>query len=254
MLDPFTLALIGAGTGALLDNDKPLRGAAIGGTLGYGGGSLLGAGGIGGSTSPFSVGAGANGIGTNFMAGGDVGRGLVMNASMAAPSLSASAPSASYAANGTGIALGDVAASSALNNTALAGSNLASGVGAGTGIGGSAGTGIQLANAGQGMFGFDPVSAAQGGAGISNLGQYATGSGTDIMAAAPSMWDKVSPYMNIQNLQGATMVANQFKPRPMPSNSGGRITQGQAPAPALGGNIQTLLAKMPERKRISLLV
>ena len=47
MFDPFTLAMIGAGAGALLDPKKPLRGAAIGGSLGYGGGTLLGAGGAG---------------------------------------------------------------------------------------------------------------------------------------------------------------------------------------------------------------
>ena len=46
MFDPITMALIGAGTGALLDPKKPLRGAAIGGTLGYGGGTAFGSGGL----------------------------------------------------------------------------------------------------------------------------------------------------------------------------------------------------------------
>lgn len=40
MFDPITMALIGAGTGALIDRKKPLRGAFIGGGLGYGGGLL----------------------------------------------------------------------------------------------------------------------------------------------------------------------------------------------------------------------
>jgi hypothetical protein len=60
MFDPITLALIGAGTGALIDRKKPLRGAVIGGTLGYGGGTAFGAGGkglLGSTTAPTSAGA-----------------------------------------------------------------------------------------------------------------------------------------------------------------------------------------------------
>jgi hypothetical protein len=40
MFDPFTLAMIGAGVGALTNPKKPLKGAIIGGGLGYGGGLL----------------------------------------------------------------------------------------------------------------------------------------------------------------------------------------------------------------------
>ena len=90
----------------------------------------------------------------------------------------------------------------------------------------------------------------------SPLATYTGGEGlfSNAMGNIGSSIEDIKPYFNVQNLQGAAMVANQFQPRPMPSSSGGRITQGQAPAPALGGNIQTLLARMPERKRISLLV
>jgi hypothetical protein len=85
---------------------------------------------------------------------------------------------------------------------------------------------------------------------------YTGGEGlfSNAMGNIGSSIEDIKPYFNVQNLQGAAMVANQFQPRPMPSSSGGGISRGQAPAPALGGNIQTLLAKMPERKRISLLV
>lgn len=40
MFDPFTLAMIGAGIGALTNPKKPIQGAIIGGGLGYGGGLL----------------------------------------------------------------------------------------------------------------------------------------------------------------------------------------------------------------------
>ena len=99
---------MGAGLGALgglLTGNDPIKGAALGGATGgllgglpagaWGGGS---AGVAGGSTSPLSAGSLFNGIGTNAMAGGDIGAGLAMNASMAAPSLMSAAPTASYAA------------------------------------------------------------------------------------------------------------------------------------------------------------
>ena len=65
MFDPFTLALIGAGTGALIDRKKPLRGAAIGGTLGYGGGTLLGT----SAVSPAGAEVAKNAIASNIAAG-----------------------------------------------------------------------------------------------------------------------------------------------------------------------------------------
>jgi hypothetical protein len=214
--------LIGAGVGALgglVTGNDPLKTAALGATVGAGG-------------------YGAGLWGTGAAGGAGAGAGL--------------ATGAGSAAGGTGIALGDVAASSALP-TVLSGSNLATGVGVGTGVGGATGTGIQLANAGTGLYGFDPVSAAQGGAGISNLGQYATGAGTDIMAASPSLFDKMKPYANVQNLSGAAMVADRFNQRPqMPTAPSGGISRGQAPQ---GTDVMALLASMKprEQRRISLL-
>lgn len=56
MGDPvFTPMIIGAGVGAMMDKDQPLRGAALGGALGYGGSAVMGAGGV--ASSPNAYGA-----------------------------------------------------------------------------------------------------------------------------------------------------------------------------------------------------
>jgi hypothetical protein len=219
--------LWGAGLGALgglLTKKNPFETALIGAALGTGAGAL-GAGAAG--TTAGSAGL-ASGAGT--------------------------------AAGGTGIALGDIAASKALADTALAGSNLASGIGAGTGIGGAAGTGVQLANAGGGLLGFNPISAAQGASGISNLGQYATGVGTDLMAASPTLYDRLKPYATIDNLSGAANIMSKFQPKQPSPAPQGRVSQGQAPAGGLGqGGVEGLLAELEkqrqtQRQPISLLV
>lgn len=211
---PLAPILIGAGVGALggaITGRNPFETALMGAALGTGAGAL----GVGGATA--------------------AGTGL--------------ATGAGSAAAGTGIALGDIAASSALP-TALEGSTLASGIGAGTGIGGATGTGIQLANAGGGLMAFEPVSAAQGAAGISNLGQYATGMGTDIMAANPTLYDKLSKYATIDNLKGAASIANQYQPKPMSPAPQGRISQGQPMQGGLGqGGVEGLLAQIKRQQQ-----
>ncbi len=55
MADPVTLGVAAAGVGAMVDKDNPLRGAALGGLGGWGGGTLMGLGAAGG--------AGAGGLG-----------------------------------------------------------------------------------------------------------------------------------------------------------------------------------------------
>lgn len=62
MADPVTLAIVGATAGAALNPDDPLKGAVIGGTLGYGGASLAGLG-AAGSTAAAGTTVGASGIG-----------------------------------------------------------------------------------------------------------------------------------------------------------------------------------------------
>jgi hypothetical protein len=63
MFDPFTLAMIGAGVGAFTNKKDPLKGALIGGGLGYGGG-LLAAPGTAAAGTTAATGAGA-GLGAN---------------------------------------------------------------------------------------------------------------------------------------------------------------------------------------------
>lgn len=43
-VDPISLAVIGAGVGAIANKDDPIKGAILGGAAGYGGGTMLGAG------------------------------------------------------------------------------------------------------------------------------------------------------------------------------------------------------------------
>ena len=68
-----------------------------------------------------------------------------------------------------------------------------------------------------------------------------------------TMWEKIKPYANIQNLAGASSIYNQFnQPTRMPAPQSGRVTEGKAPQ---GNDVMELLKtiKQPERKRISLL-
>jgi hypothetical protein len=51
MADPVTLAVIGATAGAMVTPDDPLKGALIGGTLGYGGATLAAGGAASGATA-----------------------------------------------------------------------------------------------------------------------------------------------------------------------------------------------------------
>ena len=76
-MDPFTLAMIGAGVGAFTNKKDPLKGAITGGLLGYGGGTALGAGGAG-ATGAGATGAGASAVPTS------AGMGLGANAPGAA--------------------------------------------------------------------------------------------------------------------------------------------------------------------------
>lgn len=91
------------------------------------------------------------------------------------------------------------------------------------------------------------------GVGISDLGAYATGKGTDIMAKTPTMWDEVSPYLDVKNALGAADVMQRYSQRPQyPSPQGGSVSRGQAPE---GTGVMQLLqgVKMPEKRRISLI-
>lgn len=214
----FALAplLWGAGIGALgglLTGKDPLKGALVGGATG----GLLG------------------GLPAGAWAGG-----------AAEAAKTGLATGAGSAAAGTGVALGDVAASSALP-TALQGSGFASGVNAG-------GAGINLAQGATDMaYGFNPVSQGAGMGSINDLASYSTGTGYDLMAKQPTMFDQISPYLNVKDLTGAAQVASQFQPRQQQMQApSGRVSEGRAPQ---GTDVMALLQsiKQPERKRITLL-
>lgn len=68
----------------------------------------------------------------------------------------------------------------------------------------------------------------------------------------PTMWDEISPYLNVRDLGGAAALAAQYQQRPqMPTAPSGGISRGQAPQ---GTDVMALLQtiKQPEKKRISL--
>jgi hypothetical protein len=67
MADPVTLAVLGATAGAALSPKDPLKGALMGGTLGFGGGALMGAGAAGAGAGAAGA-AGAAPAGTSLYA------------------------------------------------------------------------------------------------------------------------------------------------------------------------------------------
>ncbi len=61
-VDPISLAVIGAATGAIASPRDPLKGAIMGGTLGFGGGSLLAAPAAGAAAIPTATGTAAQSL------------------------------------------------------------------------------------------------------------------------------------------------------------------------------------------------
>jgi hypothetical protein len=80
MFDPFTMILIGGAIGGLLDKKDPLRGALLGGAMGYGGGLLAAASpATGTAAAGFGTGTAATGLGTGTsVAGLNAGGGGLM--------------------------------------------------------------------------------------------------------------------------------------------------------------------------------
>jgi len=106
MADPMTLAMVGAGAGALLDKKDPLRGAALGGMGGWGASAL-----------PGLAGAAAGGGGTGLTAGL---AGTAMPASMAGQGFGLTMP-AGATLGGAGSGLGMAGAAGGLNPALLSG-------------------------------------------------------------------------------------------------------------------------------------
>lgn len=61
MADPITLAVVGAGVGAMINPNDPIKGAVIGGAAGFTGGTALGAGAAGGAGGAAAGAAGSAG-------------------------------------------------------------------------------------------------------------------------------------------------------------------------------------------------
>lgn len=116
------------------------------------------------------------------------------------------------------------------------------------------GAGINFANAAADAMGyaFNPVAQGAGMGSIDNLAQYSTGTGYDLMANNPSMFDELRPYLNVRDVSGAAQIASQYQPRPLPTPQSGQVSRGQAPE---GNDVMSLIGsiKQPERRRLTLL-
>ena len=110
MADPITLAVVGAGVGAMLNPNDPIKGAVIGGAAGFTGGTALGPGAAGATTAGTTVGAGGIGgaAGGTGLTATTLGGGVPASAGLGTASgglgLTASAaPSAAGMAGGAGL-------------------------------------------------------------------------------------------------------------------------------------------------------
>lgn len=135
MADPVTLMTIGAVGGAMLNPNDPVKGAVMGGALGYGGGALMGAGAAGGAAAGTTVGAG--GIG---------GAGTGLTATTLGGSVPASAGLGTAAGGATGITATANPVAASFGGLLGSGTPAAAGMGGGTGLLGTASTSAMSAS------------------------------------------------------------------------------------------------------------
>lgn len=223
MSDPVTMAMVGAaigGGGSLLSGKSlgtSLKNAALGGTLGYGGGTLFGAGagGIGGA-------AGSTGTGLSQGAGGLLG-------------------ATGSAAGGTAsLAPTVVGGSSALTANTIVPEALAGTIES-SGMVFNPATGSYLAP--EAYIGASSATPIYTGTG-SLLDKFTMGAqslGSDLSARLPDA-------MSIDNLRGAQMVANQFQSQPM-QMGGGSIKVGQAPTGDIYDALRKVGYTLPQRRQ-----
>jgi hypothetical protein len=230
--------LVGAGIGALtsaLKGENLLKGAALGGALGGVGG---------GASSLLKGGSFLEGAGLSGISGATAG---------ATPSLAVAGTPVSQFMKPT---LGEIGMANSFN-TALPmatstvpesliqnGIQIAPNMGAINSLGTQLTPEISQTLANEASI-FNPVGA--GGLGrISDAEYQALAQST----SDPSIFDKLSKYATINNLAGASMVANQFKPTPISQAPQGRVTQGQIPQGGLGGGgVEGLLAQMKRQQQ-----
>lgn len=109
------------------------------------------------------------------------------------------------------------------------------------------GTGVQLSQV--------PMYGSGAGFGITNLADYATGAGTNLMAAAKPSWLDSITSQQVGNVIGGANVAQQYmQRRPIPQAPAGGVSRGNPPpAAAVQELIAQIQAQQP-RRRLSLLV
>ena len=90
MGDPVTMAVVGGSVGAMMNKKDPLKGAMLGAIGGYGGGTLMGAGGltqVAGNTGALTGAGASTAANTAFMVPAGVNPGTVIGASQTAPGI-----------------------------------------------------------------------------------------------------------------------------------------------------------------------
>ena len=196
----FWLPIIaGATVGALTNKKDPLKGAILGGTLGYAGGTAFGGSGsglLGSSSSPLSAGGISNGAVTNALAGGDVAKGLAINGSALAGSsaIPSATAGSSYIPGSIESVMGSANAAGTYTNPDYYANIL----------------GNQVYTGNEGL-----------------LSQIGTGAGSIFDSTKTSLGEYATP----QNLIGVSNILSNMNnmPRPVASNMGGGQITGTPP-------------------------
>jgi hypothetical protein len=216
------MAMVGAaigGGGSLLSGKslgKSLKNAAIGGTLGYGGGTLMGgAGGLSGA-------AGSTGTGLSQGAGGLLGAtgSAGTGASLAVPTLA----EGSLAANTMIPYSAEIGMANSFNP--ITGAPIAT----------------EASSFAPAMFTNAPSA---GGLTALNSGVAAPATFDTMFAGAK---DFATKYGTIDNLKGAAQVANMYQPTPLQAAPSGSIKVGQAPTGDIYDELRKYGYTLPKRR------
>jgi hypothetical protein len=219
MADPITLMAVGAVGGAMLNPNDPIKGALIGGTAGFTGGSALGAMGAAGSTAAGTT-VGAGGIG-----GAAGGTGLT------AATLGGAAP----ASAGLGTASGGLGLTATANPAAASfGGMLGSATPAAAGMGGGAGL----------------LGTATG----SMAAPFAAASTPAMLSAPMTLGGTPSQQLSIANqMLGRNQQAQQRMPMAPPIQSRPYTGMKQPVNPQLEEERRRLMYAMPQIPQIRLI-
>jgi hypothetical protein len=232
MLDPFTMAMIGASVGALSNPKKPLKGALVGGTMGYAGGSALGGGGLLGGGAAGGSGLASAGV-PSSIGGSNVLSGAA--GASATPGSTAFWQGANTAGVGNGLnvsnAMGGVPGTGAFE--ASMGLNKAYNAGSAAGLPGSGTIESVMGQAGaDGVFRNSDYFANIMGSPVYTgneglLSQIGTGANSIFDTAKAEFGDSLTP----KNLIGVSNILSNMAntPRPVASNMGGSQITGTPP-------------------------